>query len=116
MAGQRGAVERLSRLQAAIVSLVAEGERLGEGGAYGWGEILSILRRFKTSHYLAMSFKRSIAGLVAKGLIEPIPYFYKGERSGNLWGLTPKGRALVRARRLAPGGLADGHPSCITIS
>jgi putative transposase len=61
MAGQRGASERLSRLQAAILRVVAEGELRGEGGAYGWWEIRTILERREASDYLSMSFRRSIS-------------------------------------------------------
>jgi hypothetical protein len=112
MTGQRGAPERLSRLQGAILMLVAEGELHGEGGAYGRPEIRAKLERLGY-HQLAMSYPRSLANLAKKGLIDHIPYTVRGEASGFLLGLSAKGRALVRARTLHRGKVAEGHPRAI---
>ena len=116
MASHRGASERLSQLQAAILRVIAEGELLGEGGAYGWPEIVGKLRTRHASDYLSMSFPRAMRNLTTKGLIEPIPYRAQGKEAGQLWGLSARGRALVQARDLSPLGLADAHPVSIEIS
>jgi hypothetical protein len=117
MAGQRGAPERLSHLQATILAVVAEGELRGEGGAYGWWEITQGVRRTRVTASMAMSFPRSLKNLCAKGLIEPIPYSWRGEECGRLWGLSEKGRALIRTRGLLPPHLlAESHPSRIDVS
>jgi hypothetical protein len=110
MAGRRGASERLSHLQVAILTVVAQGELVGKGGAYGAGEIRGILRGFRTTSYVSMSYPRSLRNLKAKGLIDEIPYFFRGEPSGYLLGLSEKGRVLVRTRKLGLTGVADSHP------
>jgi hypothetical protein len=116
MAGQRGAPQRLSRLQAAILTLVAEGELKGEGGAYGYFELAQRLRQRGTTAYLRVSFGRSLANLKAKGLIAAVPYFVHGAASGHLLALSAKGRALVRARQLRPAGVADRPPLRIDVT
>jgi hypothetical protein len=107
-----GAPERLSRLQQAILTVVAEGECQGLGGAYGWSEISMRVRARGVTDYPSMSFRRSMANLCAKALIKPIPYAVRGEPVGQLWGLSAKGRALVRTRGLVPPHrLAADHPA-----
>jgi len=116
MGQRRGAPERLSQLQRIILAVVADGERLGEGGAYGWGEIREQVRRMRGTSYLSMSFPRSMDNLYAKGLIEPIPYTVRGHDCGALWGLSDAGRALIRTRGLLPPGvLAAHHPARIDV-
>ena len=100
MAQLRGAPERLSQLQAVILTMVAEGEIQGQRGAYGWPEISMRVHARGVTDYMSMSFRRSMANLCAKALIEPIPYAVRGENAGQLWGLSAKGRALVRTRGL----------------
>lgn len=85
------ASERLSHLQGAILALIAEGERVGVGGAYGRWEIREKLRHMRISDYLAMSFPRSMRNLAAKGLIDHIPYYSRGQACGYLLGLSAKG-------------------------
>jgi len=114
---RRGAAERLSHLQAAILAMVAEGERTGKGGAYGWGEIRRAVQRLGVTAYPGVSIRRAMLTLEAKGLIEPIPYVVRGEDSGALWGLSDRGRALMRTRHLLPPHLlAEGHPARIEVS
>jgi hypothetical protein len=116
MTQRRGASERLSQLQAAILQVIARGEIQGKGGAYGSLEIADEVRRSDVTHYLSMSFRRAMANLGAKGLIEPIPYWVRGERCGQLWGLSAKARALVLARGLVPPHLlAQGHPARVDL-
>jgi hypothetical protein len=116
MVQRRGAPERLSQLQAVILQEIAAGEIQGEGGAYGWPEIADRVRRRDVTDYMSLSFRRSMANLCAKGLIEPIPYAVRGENAGQLWGLSAKGRALVRTRGLVPPHRpAADHPARVDI-
>ena len=57
---RRGAAERLSHLQAAILAMVAEGERTGKGGAYGWGEIRRAVQRLGVTAYPGVSIRRAV--------------------------------------------------------
>jgi hypothetical protein len=117
MGQRRGSPERLSRLQAAILAVVAEGEWLGEGGAYGWWEVCRHVRRLQVTTAPAKSLERSMRNLCAKGLIEPIPYFSGEAALGHLWGLSDTGRALIRTRGLLPPHLlAESHPIRIDVS
>jgi hypothetical protein len=116
MGQRRGSPERLSQLQEAILTVVADGEWRGEGGAYGRGEIRAIVRTMDVTQHLKQSYLRSLHNLDTKGLIDKIPYTVHGQASGWLVGLSAKGRALVRARGLFPPHLLrENHPARIDV-